>query len=194
MLEQRAEQRRRWRTICEIYRLQHITAWVRPSGRSMRPLIGADAWALVEFGARPAQLGEIVLFGRSDIVIAHRLVAWHPGGRLVAKGDAEAYCDEPCAPEDILGVVRALRNRASGPGSTNGCAGRPSRLIARISWQSGRAALMARRMAAHIPNPLRGAALRAIPLLARAAAWVLFAPLYLAAKRSAVLIHGDERR
>jgi len=195
VVEQLVDRRRRWRTTCEIYRQERASAWIKPEGRSMRPLIGSDAWALVEFGARPAGIGEIVLFGRGDMVIAHRLVAWRPGsGEIVAKGDAEAYCDAPLDLNDIFGVVRALRRGPDGPATSVGCAGRPARAIARVSWWGGRSAALARRAAVYLPAPLRQIALRAIPPLARVAAQALMAPFSLAAQIQAVPVQGDERR
>ncbi|HEX9371286.1 MAG TPA: S24/S26 family peptidase [Roseiflexaceae bacterium] len=195
MVEQLVDRRRRWRATCEIYRQERATAWIKPEGRSMRPLIGSGAWALVEFGAWPAGVGEIVLFGRGDLVIAHRLVAWRPGpSGIVAKGDAEAYCDAPLDLNDIFGVVRALRRGPDGPATSVGCTGRPARAIARVSWWGGRGAALARRAALFLPAPLRQIALRAIPPLARVAAQALLAPFSLAARIQAVPVHGDERR
>jgi len=192
--EQLVDQRRRWRTACEIYRQERATTWIRPAGRSMRPLIAPDTWALVEFGAAPASLGEIVLFGRGDLVIAHRLVARQPGrDGLIAKGDSEAGCDAPVALENILGVVRALRYGSHGPGSSLGCTGRLARAIARVSWWGSRVTGLARSAATFLPDPLRRVALRAIPPLARVVALVLFAPITWAARIQAVSKHSNER-
>ena len=160
----------------------------------MRPLIGPGAWALVEFGAAPAGIGEIVLFGRGDMVIAHRCVARGADGALIAKGDAEAGCDAPLDRGDILGVVRALRRGPSGPAASFGCTGRSAWAIAQISRAIGRGAALARQCAATLPNPLRRAALHAIPPFARVAALALLAPIAWAARIHAVRFHGDERR
>jgi hypothetical protein len=192
--EQLVDQRRRWRTACEVYRQERATTWIKPAGRSMRPLIAPDTWALVEFGAAPAHLGEIILFGRGDLVIAHRLVVWWPGrGGLIAKGDAEAGCDAPLDLENILGVVRALRPGSDGPGSNLGCTGRLARVIARVSWWGGRVVALVWSAATFLPDPLRRVALRAIPPLARVVALVLLAPVNWAARIQAVSKHGDER-
>jgi hypothetical protein len=192
--EQLVDQRRRWRTACEVYRQERATTWIKPAGRSMRPLITPDTWALVEFGAAPAGVGEIVLFGRGDLVIAHRLVAWRPGrSGLIAKGDSEAGCDTPLDLENILGVVRALRYGSHGPGSSLGCTGRLARAIARVSWWGGRVAALARSATTFLPDPVRRVAPRAIPPLARVVALVLFAPINWAARIQAVSKHSNER-
>ncbi len=195
MVEQLVDRRRRWRAACEVYRQERTTTWIKPEGRSMRPLIGPGAWALVEFGAAPTAVGEIVLFGRGDLVIAHRLVAWRPGrAGLIAKGDAEADYDAPLDLEDILGVVRALRRGPSGPPTRIGCVGRLARAVARASRWLGRGAALARRAATFLPAPLRRLALRAIPLVIRGVALALFAPIVWATQILVVSYHGDERR
>jgi Peptidase S24-like len=195
VVEQLIDRRRRWRAACEVYRQERANAWIKPEGRSMRPLIGPGTWALVEFGAAPAAVGEIVLFGRGDMVIAHRLVAWRPGRvGLIAKGDAEANCDMPLNPSDILGVVRALRRGPDGLATRVGCAGLSARMIASASLWLGRGAALARRGATLLPDPLRRLALRAIPPFTRVAALALFAPVWWAAQIQAVRTHGDERR
>jgi hypothetical protein len=195
MVEQLIDQRRRWRAACEVYRQERASTWIRPEGRSMRPLIGPNTWALVEFGAAPPAVGEIILFGRGDLVIAHRLIARQPGRTgLIAKGDAEANYDAPLEASDILGVVRALRRGPHGPATRVGCAGWSSRIIAGASRRFGQAAALARRTATLLPDPLRRLALRAIPPFIRVAALVLFAPVWWAAQISAVRSHGDERR
>jgi len=194
------EQRQRWlpeaiRATFEIYRQTGDRTWVAARGSSMRPLIAPGARLLVEFGAAPASVGEIVLFGHGDMVIAHRLVAWRPSqGGLVAKGDAEAFCDAPLDLEDILGVVRALRRGPSGPATRVGCVGRPARAVARASRWLGRSAALARRAATFLPAPLRRLALRAIPLVIRGVALALFAPIVWATQILVVSYHGDERR
>ena len=194
MVEQAIDQRRRWRVACEIYRQQQATVWVKPEGRSMRPLFAPDVWALVEFGAAPKSVGDIFLFRRADLVISHRLVAQAASGETIAKGDAEAYCDAPVDSNDILGVVRALRHGPSGSPTSAACTGWPARTIARISWWGGRGAASARRAATALPGPLRRIAIRAITPLARVVALALFAPIGWAAQIHAVIDHGNERR
>ena len=190
-------QERRWlpqarRATFEVYRQQAVSAWIEARGDSMRPLIRPGAQLLVEFGATPAGIGEIALFSLRDLVVAHRVVARRGTGALVAKGDAEPYCDPPLDPADVLGLVRAVRHGHDEPSGV-GCAGRLARMIARISWWSGRGAALARRTAALLPAPLRRMVLRAIPPLARVAAQVLIAPFSWTAGIQALFSYSSER-
>jgi hypothetical protein len=192
------DQRQRWlplaiRATLDRYRDQQENAWIKAQGHSMRPLIAPGGQLLVEFGASP-QIGEIIVFGQNDRLVAHRLVAWRPGRGWVAKGDAEAYADGLLEPSDILGVVRAVRSSPNQPATTVGCHGRLARAIARASRWLGRGATLARRAATLLPGPLRRLALLAIPPLIRVAALALFAPVRFAAKIQAVSDHGPERR
>lgn|GEM_PF-1855866 len=188
------EQGQRWlpqarRAAFEIYRKEATRRWVTARGGSMRPLIAPGTWMLVDFGAASVDVGDIVLFPINDLVVAHRLVAQLPeAAGLVVKGDAEPYRDRPLDQSDLLGVVRALRRGPAGPITTWGCAGRSARMIAQLSRWSGRGAALARRATTFLPDPLRRAALRAIPPLARVAAQVLFAPFHWAARIQIVRI------
>jgi hypothetical protein len=174
-LEQRRRQQAR-RATFEEYRRRGTSVWIRPYGASMRPLIGPETTLLVEFGG-VAEIGDLILFARGDILVAHRLVARRGAETLIAKGDAEPYFDAPVRPGDLLGVVRALRRSDASPATSLGCAGRTARLLARISYLAGRGAWLARRAAAILPDPLRRIALGAIALLARVTAQILFTPL-----------------
>jgi hypothetical protein len=184
------EQRRRWlpeavRATFEIYRRAGDQAWVVAHGDSMRPLIPPGARLLVEFGALPAGVGEIIVFAQGERLIAHRVVAWR-WSSPIAKGDAEAFCDAPLDHENILGVVRALRRGPREPASSLGCTGRFARVIARVSWWCGRSAALARRAATFLPDPLRRFALRAIPPLARVTAQMFLVPICWAVRIQAV--------
>src|SRR6185295_11859864 len=100
------EQQRPWlpeaiRATFEIYRRAGDRAWIAARGDSMRPLITPDARLLVEFGALPIGVGEIIVFAQGERLIAHRVVAWRRS-RPIAKGDAEAFCDAPLDLEHIL--------------------------------------------------------------------------------------------
>jgi hypothetical protein len=169
-----AEARTAWisaarRAVFGRYRDEGAREWISASGESMRPLIRPGAFLLVEFGARPRGPGEIVLFPLRDRIVSHRLVGSRPrGGRtlLLTKGDAQPFFDPLVDPEDVLGVVRALRPEVDGPATSIGCAGRHARAIARASLFGGRAAPRLRRAALRLPGSLRGAALRAVPPLA----------------------------
>ncbi len=171
------EQERHWlpqarRGLFEIYRHQAARVWLEASGTSMRPLITPGTWMLVEFGAAPIGLGEIVLFAQGEVLVTHRVVARRRRqdvGLLVVKGDAELSCDPLLHPDDVIGVVRALRSGPDGPAVDTGCAGWPARVAARLSFWSGRGATVVRRGAPFFPDRLRRVVLRAIPPLARIA-------------------------
>lgn len=184
------EQRQRWlpeavRATFEIYRQNGEQAWIAARGDSMRPLIAPGARLLVAFGALPTGVGEIVVFAQGERLIAHRVVAWRRS-RPIAKGDAEAFCDAPLEREHILGVVRALRRSPDAPASSFGCAGRAARAIAHVSWWLGRSAALARRTSAFLPDPVRRAALRALPPLAWVVAQMFLVPMAWAAQIHAV--------
>jgi hypothetical protein len=177
-LDQRRRQQAR-HVVFEDYRRRRARAWIQPHGASMQPLIGSQTMLLVEFGAT-AERGDIVLFPRGDTLVAHRLVARqrrHGVEMLIPKGDAEPYFDAPVRPDDLLGVVRALRRHGDAPATSLGCTGLGARLLARISYWSGRGAWLARRAASLLPSPLRRGALHVIPLLVRVTAHILFTPL-----------------
>jgi hypothetical protein len=194
------EQHQRWvpqaaRLAFAAFREDRKSAWVKAQGNSMRPLIAPGARLLVDFGAAPARVGEIILFQQGDRVVAHRLVAWPSGGPPIAKGDFEPYCDGPVAFDTILGVVRALDADGAREATSAACGGWSAQAIAGASWWGSRAAALARRMSTVLPDPLRRVALGAIPPLARVAALALFAPIIWAAhKYTTVNAHGEERR
>jgi hypothetical protein len=196
-LEQRRRQQAR-RLVFEDYRRQRASAWIKPRGISMRPLIDSETLLLVEFGAT-AELGDIIMFPLGDIFVAHRLVARQRRQGvevLIAKGDAEAYFDAPVRPGDLLGVVRALRRHGAEPATSLGCSGPGARLLARISYWSGRGAWLARRAASILPGPLRRVALHAIALLVRVTAHILFTPLLWAVlfrKERTEIVEGGEQ-
>ncbi|MGZ8501529.1 MAG: S24/S26 family peptidase [Candidatus Limnocylindrales bacterium] len=162
------------------YRDAGVEAWLETRGVSMRPLVGPGGRMLVEFGASPTRIGEIVVFERHGRIVAHRLVgSRRRGGReqLIVKGDAEAYFDPPIGRDDVLGVVRGVRRDALGPVRRWGLDGRSARLIAGVSRWTGRGARLAHRGAVLSPEPIRRTALRAIPALARVPTRLIMAPI-----------------
>src|SRR5262245_26121553 len=195
-LEQRRRQQAR-RAIFEDYRRRRTSVWIRPYGASMRPLIGPETTLLVEFGG-VAEIGDLILFQRGDILVAHRLVArrWRGAEILIAKGDAEPYFDAPVRPSELLGVVRALRRNNAAPATSLGCVGRTARLMARISFLAGRSAWIARRAAAILPGPMQRGALPAISLLSRLTTQIVFTALlwvvWFRAKRIEQLGGGEQ--
>lgn len=179
------DEQQRWlpqarRAVFEAYRQQAEATWIEAHGGSMRPLIRPGDWMLVEFGTVPPGLGDIVVFSRGELLVAHRVVAQrHQQGTtlLITKGDSEPYNDPLLCYADILGVVRAVRHGPSGPVSNFGCTGRSAHVLGQLSRWSGRGATLVRRAAAHIPGPLQRVALRAIPLVPRVVTPVLLAPM-----------------
>lgn len=162
------------------YRASRTKAWLDTRGTSMRPLVGPGGRMLVEFGASPSRVGEIVVFERGGGIVAHRVVGRRDrDGRdqLLVKGDAEAYFDPPIGQDDVLGIVRGVRRAETEPLHRRGVAGRSSRVIAGVSRWTGRGARVAHRVAVRTPDPIRGAALRAIPTLARVATRLIVAPI-----------------
>jgi hypothetical protein len=153
----------------ERYRSDGRTAWLDATGRSMLPLIPAGSRLLVEFGAQPARVGELIVFQRGDGAVTHRFVATRDAGdgrQVIAKGDGEALMDRPVAPDAVLGVVREVRlpdgRRARVPlGGTSGA------VIARVSWWSGRAARRGGRVGRLMPAPLRSRAIALSHVLSR---------------------------
>lgn len=164
----------------ESYRRAGTRAWLATRGTSMRPLVGPGSRMLVDFGATPSQVGEIVVFERGDGIVAHRVVGHRRRDgceQLLVKGDAEAYFDPPIARDDVLGIVRGVSRGETDPPHRRGVGGRSSWVIAGVSRWTGRGARVARRIAVHSPDPIRGAALRAIPTLARVPTRLIVAPI-----------------
>jgi len=180
--QQRLHQARR--ALFEDYRLRRVSAWIGQRGTSMRPLIGPDTSLEVDFGASEFAIGDIILIPVGTMLVAHRIVARKMRqGRLVLvpKGDAEPYADPPIDPNEVLGIVRALRRNSHGTGTRFGCTGRSARRIAVISRSLGHVAAGLRRLATSLPAPARRKALSAIPPLLRVVARIMFTPLSWAA-------------
>jgi hypothetical protein len=102
----------------------------------MRPTIPPGTWMKVAFGDRPHTPGEIVLFTRSDRIVAHRVITLTPDS-LTTKGDSSAFFDAPVMVSDILGVALALRRTAVARPRTLTCSGTVACLIAMISAVHG---------------------------------------------------------
>ncbi len=143
--------------LLERYRAQGTAAEIEAIGRSMTPTIPPRTRLLVEFGRTPERIGELVLFRRGDLVVAHRLVARRRvdgEARLVLKGDGEALLDPLLDPADALGVVVAARGRTGRVVPLDGRR-RRDRIVAVVSALSGRAAGIAVRALRGLPTPLR---------------------------------------
>jgi hypothetical protein len=126
----------------ELYAAQSAVVWVGAAGSSMRPWIPSGASILVDFGARSAALGEVAVYRRGTLIIAHRVVAPPAAdGGLATKGDGQLTFDGPVAAGDLLGVVRAVRSGEGSRARRWMFAGRPAVALARGSRLVGRAAL-----------------------------------------------------
>lgn len=161
----------------ERYRTDGSRTWLDAAGDSMRPDIPAGSRLLVAFGHGPASIGEVVVFRRGDIVLAHRLVARRTiDGRpmLVPKGDNEALADPPVAPEAIIGVVRDVRLRGGRPAHAR-LGGPSGAAVARVSWWSGRAGRLGGRIARRSPARIRQAAVGLALALSRVPTRVILA-------------------
>jgi hypothetical protein len=179
------------RLLLEAYLRDTATEWIQATGRSMIPLVRPGTWMLVEFGASPQRVGEIVLFRRNEIVVAHRVVARRVEGDetlVVTKGDGEPYRDTPLETGLVTGVVRGLAPHPGGALVTLGCGGQSGRAIAWVSNVSGRGAVLVRRLATHLPDPARRPATAAGAALARVASRGAAFPFALAAQ------HGLRQR
>ena len=155
--------------LLESYRSHGRTRWMEATGRSMDPLIPAGSLLLIEFGAKPERIGEIVLFRRPSGAVAHRLVARLRVGdevRLVAKGDGEALADPAFAPGAVLGVVRDVRLPDGRPGRA-AIARRRGTALARVSRWSGNVARIGGYAGRRAPIQLRPGMIAAAYALSR---------------------------
>jgi hypothetical protein len=156
------------------YRTNRVRSWIEVTGSSMEPLIQPGNRLLVAFGERPERTGQVILCAIDGAFVAHRLVSHRliPGGsgvpsiRLIAKGDAEAYPDRSISPEDVYGVVRAVR-RADGRIVTVGLDDTPGAIVALASWWGGSAAWLGRRVIRHAPARTASPLLTTLLILSR---------------------------
>jgi hypothetical protein len=158
----------------ERYRAERVRTWIEATGPSMEPLIQSGDRLLVAFGERPDHTGQVILAAVDGIFVAHRLVATRlvangtgPTVRLIAKGDAEPFPDRSIAPADVVGVVRAIR-RKDGRIVTVGLDDTPAAVVAIVSWWSGVAARVGRRLARSIPPSAGRPLLATLLILSRA--------------------------
>lgn len=163
--------------LLERYRIDRRTTWLEATGRSMDPLIPPGSLLLVEFGATPERVGDVILFRRPTGAIAHRLVARREAGDgflFIAKGDGEALADPAFGPEAILGVVREVKLPDGRPGGA-ALARRRGAALARVSWWSGRVARLGGFAGRRAPAPVRPGAIAAAHALSRVPTRVLTA-------------------
>jgi Peptidase S24-like len=131
------------------YRSEGKSEWIQATGGSMSPLVRHGSWLLVEFGARDARVGEIVVFAAGGELVSHRVI-WRRRGELVSKGDANLWLDPPVSRASLLGVVRALRHDPTAAARTAACRGPRAAVIA---WVSASAA-WAGRLTSLLPDVL----------------------------------------
>ncbi|HET8776685.1 MAG TPA: S24/S26 family peptidase [Candidatus Limnocylindria bacterium] len=100
------------RGVFEDFRRGHAQRWIRVDGTSMRPIIPAGSWLLVDFGRVPERVGQVVIAAVGAEMVAHRVVARptaRRGNRIILKGDAELRGDPRVTADDVFGVVRGMR-------------------------------------------------------------------------------------
>ncbi len=163
--------------LLESFRGDGRTTWLEATGLSMEPLIPAGSLLLVEFGAAPGRIGDVVLFRRPGGAVAHRLVSRRRTSdrlMLILKGDGEALADGAIGPEAVLGVVREVRLPDGRPGGA-AIARRRGAALARVSWLSGRAARLGGYAGRRAPASLRPGAIATAHALSRVPTRVLTA-------------------
>jgi hypothetical protein len=131
------------RGLFELYRRQGRRVWVQGSGHSMRPLIPPGGWLLVEFGAVPDGVGEIIVFAHQGMLVAHRVVVYDGAAlnmTVTTKGDSQLSFDPPLPVGDVIGVVRAVRRAPHSRVYTIACSGAVALLAGWLSRTSARAA------------------------------------------------------
>lgn len=125
----------------EVYRAQRACVWVDATGSSMRPWIRTGTSLNVDFGARDASVGEVVLFARGTRIVAHRVVRRLPGPQgpvLATKGDSSLRFDAPVPVSELLGIVRGLRRAPGRAVTSRVLSGRSGQALAAISRAAGR--------------------------------------------------------
>ncbi len=135
------------RAVFRSYAAERRREWIEATGASMGGAVGPGARLLVEFGALPERVGEVVVVDDARAVVAHRLVAIRghgPGRRYATKGDAVPYPDPSITADRILGVVRAVRTadgveRPAGVRPIDGLRARAGWVTGRIRWRLRRA-------------------------------------------------------
>ena len=99
--------------LCALWQEAERDVWLTLQGESMMPTILPGARLCVRCQGRDLPLGTIIAFRRGRSLVVHRLkaVAWTDTGeqRLICQGDGNLHTDEPIAPEDVVGVVVAIR-------------------------------------------------------------------------------------
>lgn len=78
---------------------------LRVHGTSMQPAIMPGAVLQVRRSAGPPSPGSVILFRTYGRLVAHRVLAHTPDGRLLTRGDALQAPDPPVSADDVLGVV-----------------------------------------------------------------------------------------
>jgi hypothetical protein len=147
--------------LLETWRRDGAEAWIEATGGSMLPLIRPGDRLLVAFGAQGARTGDVILFRKGGMVVAHRVVGTRTDDELIAKGDSEPFATEDVAASDLLGIVRAV-DRGSRGQTRRGLGGRTGAFTARLSRIAGALTRASARRSTPITKlPIAGAALAA---------------------------------
>lgn len=77
-------------------------------GNSMRPTLPEECEIEVIPRAGAPRLGQLIVFAVGDVLVAHRFVA-RKDGLWIAQGDNRRGPDPPLPPEQVLGMVAAVR-------------------------------------------------------------------------------------
>lgn len=153
-------------------------AWVEATGTSMQPGIRPGDRLYVDFGARRARLGEIVVFPDGGQVVAHRLVRRKrssQGETLLTRGDATLHFDRPFPADRAFGVVRACRRGEDGAFTPIVNHGPQAVVVAGVSAAAGYLLVTVERLPGALRRPLGVAVRRLAPAViarsVRACAW-----------------------
>jgi hypothetical protein len=99
-------------TVEAVLRAGHSVRF-RAAGWSMHPTIrNGEIITIAPFGRSPIQPGDVVLYRRGRVAIAHRVIRVRSSARgsleFVVRGDAADFYDRPITCDQVLGRVRAV--------------------------------------------------------------------------------------
>ncbi len=114
------------------------------NGTSMRPLLRAGDYLVIQPFDAPPRVGEVVVYSRGGQLWAHRLLARsRDGNYLLTKGDARGRPDSPLLPQDLIGLAVAMERN----GRVRQLGGLASRLTGLAVSLTAPAAILGRHLA-----------------------------------------------